>query len=109
MEDVRTGISRLWAGDIARGTDAIIGKAILLATGERWQVLDMSRVLSRRFNGEKYQTILLDGEPILELHDLTFDSGQSDAVSYILSASQNYRFLGKAAANALTPDNSPEE
>lgn len=98
MEDVRTEFSRLWAGDIARGTDEIIGKAILLATGERWQVLDMSRVKSRRFSGDAYQTILLDGEPILELHDLTFDKGKSDALNYMLSASQKYRFMGKALA-----------
>lgn len=92
------------SSDIARGTDAIIGKAILLAAGDRWQVLDMSRVQSRRFKGDTYQTILLDGEPILELHDLAFDSGAKSDTNYVMSATQRYCFLGKAKdAEAHSP------
>lgn len=112
MNDIRTEFSRLWAGDIARGTDGIIGKAILLATGERWQVLDMNRVKSVRYQGDKFQTITLDGEPILELHDLEFVSAAVEG-AFKQTALQRYRFLGKAKdAEAHSPPetlSSPKE
>ncbi len=91
-------------GDIARGTDDIIARAILLAAGKEWTLIDVAtRMKSERYPGDPFQTIFLDGEPILELHDIHLGGSTllsrdpADAV-YTMRVTQNYKLLGKAAA-----------
>lgn len=101
MDDLRERLFRKASCDIAAGTDGIIAKAILLACGQAWTLIDVrQRVRSERFKDATFQTLFLDGEPILELHDVTFDSTPPATAgdNWKMSANQNYRFLGKAAA-----------
>lgn len=97
--DVKSELLNQWSQKVARGTDAVIADALLLATGEEWTVIDVAkRVHSVRINGDTFETIHLDGEPILELHDLTFSDEQTNPARHVISANRQYRFLGKAAA-----------
>jgi hypothetical protein len=78
---------------IARGTDNIIATAILRATGQEWTLIDVkARMRSERYKGAAFQTILLDGEPILDLHDVTFENTETG-----FKSNQYYCYLGKAA------------
>lgn len=111
MADVLSEIRSSIMVATANGTDGIIARAILLASGQEWTLIDVaSRVTSVRYRDDKHQVIYLDGEPILELHDPYFSgstlmSREEKDQRYSLKVSQNYRLLGKAAdaANRPTP------
>jgi hypothetical protein len=54
-----------------------------------------ARMRSERYKGEAWQTIFLDGEPILELHDVTMETVR-EGEAWIMRVNQNSRMLGKA-------------
>ena len=97
--DVKSELLNQWSQKIARGTDAVIADALRLAAGEEWNVIGVAkRVHSVRVKGDTFETIHLDCEPILELHDLTFSDVPTNPARHVISANRQYRFLGKAAA-----------
>lgn len=72
--DVAAEMRSKIATDLARGRDGVLGAAISTALGEPWKVEDMiGRLRSERVKGETFETIFLDGEPLLELHDPVFE------------------------------------
>ena len=95
-------ITRNAVSRTAAMTDGIIANAILVATGQEWTLIDVAaRMRSERFAGATFQTILLDGEPILELHDATIETTRDESGQSIMRVSQNSRLLGKAAPSPL--------
>lgn len=49
--------------------------------------------------GEAFQILHLDGQPILELHDLELPTQEFKEDRYVFNFTQKYRLLGRAAAN----------
>lgn len=94
-----------FTADVAAGTDSIIARAVLLASGQEWTLIDVAKRISAVRYGVHagYSIIYLDGDPILELHDPHI--GGSNLLSrepadacYTVAVTQNYKLLGKAAA-----------
>lgn len=94
--DLRTESTAAWAQNIATETDNIIREGLNRRLGEGWTLADLrGRITSVRYQGDKFETLSLDGVPFLELHDLEFPPPApfKPGEPCIVTATRNYRFL----------------
>lgn len=93
----RMHAQREFANKIARETDGIIRAALNRKISEAWTLADLEGRLTAapRTEGEHYDVLLIDGQPFLELHDLTMGSPEpyEPGAPHIITATRNYRFL----------------
>jgi hypothetical protein len=78
--------------------DGIVRLAIDAAIGSAWTLDNVARRCQWvRVVGNTFETLAIDGEPALEMHDLEVSPAELRADSYVSSVTQRYRFLGRAA------------
>jgi hypothetical protein len=88
-------------GEMVRKKEGLFRMALDAACPDGWVLADLkTRCRLERIVGTTYETLLLDGEPILEIHDVEFHEPVMEGDRWVGRLAQNYRFLGRAAASA---------
>ena len=83
---------------LAKGTDDVIRKALVMAFGDNWEAsLDSSRLGVLYLSGGA-QRLLVDGKPLVELESAKYDSaggqlGGPPFLSTTITASVKYKYL----------------
>ena len=92
--DDSDGIAMSLASGLTQKTDQVITDAIDNAIGKGWSIEGLMGRLERiRCDGDTYETITIDGKPVIELHDPELTTRDDDG-AVVLVAEQKYRILG---------------
>lgn len=66
--------------------------------GKAWLPIDIkNRCRFERILGETWETLIIDGEPVLMLFDLEVSPPELRGDSYVSNVSQRYRYIGRTA------------
>lgn len=85
-------------GRLAFQQDELIRRAVVEVMGRAWLPQDIkNRCRFERILGENWQTLLIDGEPVLMLFDVEFPGPERLDDRYVCKVSQSYKFVGRAA------------
>lgn len=81
--------------------EGIVSEVICTVLGRCWTRSDIiNRCIWKRRADESFETLFVDGEPVLELHDLEFTPAVMEGDRYVRHVTQRYRKLGGAAGSA---------
>lgn len=78
--------------------EGLVQRAVVEVIGKAWLPSDIkNRCRFERILGETWETLIIDGEPVLMLFDWEFSPAEMRGDSYITKVSQRYRYVGRAA------------
>jgi hypothetical protein len=78
--------------------ESIVQRAVVEVIGRAWTASDIkNRCRFERILGETWETLVIDGEPVLMLFDMEVSPAELRGDSYISNVSQRYRYIGRAA------------
>jgi hypothetical protein len=78
--------------------DDLIRRAMVDVIGEALLPQEMmNRCALQRIIGESWQTLYIDGEPVLMLFDLEFPESERLEDRWVCRVSQRYKYVGRAA------------
>lgn len=78
--------------------EELIRRAVVDVIGVAWLPQDIKRRCTfTRIIGETWQTLNIDGEPVLMLFDVEFPEPVRHADRYVVNVSQRYKYLGRAS------------
>lgn len=76
----------------------LIRRVVVDVIGRAWLPRDIkNRCRFERILGETWETLIIDGEPVLMLFDLEVSPAELRGDSYVSNVSQRYRYVGRAS------------